>query len=194
MSSSLADWSFQWCKDWNIHRVNPVYICINIGFKVKLELFNDTHHLWCLQVSAPLTSSVVAAESLMSSMITTNGTSSPLCLSIWFARLDRYNCNSWKQRKLNKLCMNPWNSLIIANEKIQICIALPSATDDACWRWQQHCDPGDRARGRPQMSLSGCDAGGSGPDAEPGRFFLSHWAQTEPGACASAAGWCNAAS
>lgn len=72
-------------------------------FSKTLLPFEWTHHLWYLQVSAPLTSSVMAAESLMSSMITTSGSSPPLSLSIWFARLDRYDCKSCnrKQRRIN---------------------------------------------------------------------------------------------
>lgn len=63
------------------------------------KLHEVTHHLWYLQVSAPLTSSVTAPASLMSSIITTRGSSPPLSLSIWFARSERYNCNSCKRKK-----------------------------------------------------------------------------------------------
>lgn len=66
------------------------------------ELGEATHHLWYLQVSAALTSSVTAPASLISSMITTRGSSPPLSLSIWLARSERYNCNSCKRKKVNE--------------------------------------------------------------------------------------------
>lgn len=173
-------------------------------FSEILQLFWVTHHLWYLQVSAPLTSSVMAAESLMSSIITTSGSSPPLSLSIWFARSERYSCNSCesKERWINIVFaykvififeqkemrfQDNWRAKILSH-------VLPFATDDACWRWRQRCDPGRRSRGRPRMSQSGCVQGGSGPDAEPDKSFLSRWTQTEPDAGAWAASWCSAAS
>lgn len=51
-----------------------------------------SHHLWYLQVSAPLTSSLMEPASLRSSSRITSGTSAvPVSRSIWLARLDRYS-------------------------------------------------------------------------------------------------------
>lgn len=74
-----------------------------ITFRVKsfIEMAAKvTHHLWYLHVSAPLTSSVIAAGSLMSSMIMTKGSSPPHSLSIWFARFDRYICKSCQREEM----------------------------------------------------------------------------------------------
>lgn len=51
------------------------------------------HHLWYLQVRAPLTSSLMEPASLRSSNRITRGTSPvPVSRSIWLARLERYSC------------------------------------------------------------------------------------------------------
>lgn len=58
-----------------------------------------SHHLWYLQVSAPLTSSLMEPASLRSSSRITSGTSAvPVSRSIWLARLDRYSCRSWNKQ------------------------------------------------------------------------------------------------
>lgn len=58
-----------------------------------------SHHLWYLQVSAPLTSSLMEPASLRSSRRITSGTSAvPVSRSIWLARLERYSCRSCNQR------------------------------------------------------------------------------------------------
>lgn len=58
-----------------------------------------SHHLWYLQVSAPLTSSLMEPASLRSSRRITSGTSAvPVSRSIWLARLDRYSCRSWDKQ------------------------------------------------------------------------------------------------
>lgn len=150
-----------------------------------------THHLWYLQVSAALTSSVTAPASLISSMITTRGCSPPLSLSIWLARSERYNCNSWKRKKKSEWKLDEtWSSRTTTYSVRKV---VPFGTGDASWRWRQSCDSGRAARGQPLCRLC-CAPVGNGPDGEPGGSFPSRWVQTEPGVCASAASWCSAAS
>lgn len=160
-----------------------------------------THHLWYLQVRAPLTSSVTAPASLISSIITTRGSSPPLSLSIWFARSERYNCNSCQRKKgitfllrSSQSRITPWMAPDRRSANSFVQKGLPFVTGDACWRWQPRRDPGHKALGQLPPSQFCYARVGNGPGGEPGRSFLFRWARTEPGACASAASWCSAAS
>lgn len=103
-TSSRVGWWFQWCRDWNTGKPNFTQSVSQAQSSEsltsqRLRTLSETHHLWYLQVSAPFTSSLMAAESLMSSMITTSGSSPPLSLSIWFATSERYSCSSCQMQR-----------------------------------------------------------------------------------------------
>lgn len=72
-------------------------MCVPWGCAAGVQ--RGSHHLWYLQVSAPLTSSLMEPASLRSSRRITSGTSAvPVSRSIWLARLDRYSCRSWNKQ------------------------------------------------------------------------------------------------
>lgn len=89
-----------------------------------------SHHLWYLQVSAPLTSSLMEPASLRSSRRITSGTSAvPVSRSIWLARLERYSCRSCNKQAR----CHTWGGGMAANRDTPGCRApSPCRTAGAC--------------------------------------------------------------
>lgn len=206
MSFSQADWSFQLCTDWNISRgrsqVKEVVLWWSKSYLNSLVKYNNYSPFVILAGERSVNklgdgrriANVIYDnhQGKLSSAFSVN-----LICKIRQIQLQLL----WKQRRVNTYFCR-YKNIFTCGKKKKLKKdsknssnrVLPSVTDGACWRWQRGCGPGGQARGQPRLSQSGCAAGGSGPDAELSKSFLSHWARTERDAGASSASWCSAAS